>query len=88
MSFVCFIQAAEYGIANLFLSSHLRVSIGDVWLPANKGVFVSLPCEMRAYIFKRGLLRMSRSCTMDLLAAILAVARAGVINWAVPDCLG
>lgn len=46
------------------------------------------PYEMRAYLFKRGLLGIISDCMVDPWAAILAVARAGKIDWTAPDCLG
>lgn len=47
-----------------------------------------LPCEMRAIILKRGLLRIITNCAVDLVAAALAFARAGENDWTELDCLG
>lgn len=47
-----------------------------------------LPSDMRANILKHELLHIIINCVVDLVAAILASARAGKIDWTIVDCLG
>lgn len=45
------------------------------------------PYDMRTNIFKHGLLHITSNSVVDLVAAILAFALAGEIDWTAPDCL-
>lgn len=87
MSFVCFILAADYGIADLLLPARLRaLTDGDRYC-ANERVLVPLSSTIRADVLKRGLPRLNSDCTVDLVAAIVAFARLSKIDWAALDCV-
>lgn len=88
MSLVYFIQSAESGKAEIFMPACLRVLTNDDQLRAYEKMLVSLPIETRTDVRKRVLLRLISACTVDLLSAVLAVARAGEFNWAASDSVG
>lgn len=88
LSLVCFIQAAAYEMNDPFLPFCLQALTDDRRLRANEGVIVLLPQEMTANILRRGLLRISSNCTVNSVAANLAFARAGKIDWNMRDRLG
>lgn len=46
-----------------------------------------LPCEVRANIHKRGLLRIISDCAVNLVSAMFAFARPGEIDWTAADCM-
>lgn len=87
MFFVRFIQAAEYGAANLYLAARVRVSAEDADACEDEEVLVALPWKMTARICKLGPLRIISDYAIDLVATILDFARAGEIIWTAPDCL-
>lgn len=88
MSLVCFVQAAEYGVADLSMPALLRALTEYGRLRANEGVLVPLLGKMRAKILKRVLLRIISNYAVGLVAATLAFARAGKTDWKAPDCVG
>lgn len=88
ISFVCFIQFAEYGAASLLLPAHHRALTKDDCLCANEWALAPLSYEMRANILERKLLPMTSNCAVDSVAAILALAFAGENDWATPDGTG
>lgn len=88
MSFVCFFQAAEYGVADLFMPGRLRASTESGLFRANEGVFLPLSSDLRTDVLKRGLLCFISDCTIDPASAIIAFERAGEMEWAAPDWVG
>lgn len=88
MSFVCYIQAAKDGAASLFFSARHRAIADGGFLRASERVVVSLLSKMRANFLKRGLLRLTRDCEMDLVAAILDFARVGETDRTATDSVG
>lgn len=53
--FVCFIQATEFGVANLFMLAHHWLLKDDCCFCTNEEVLVPLPSGMRAGVLKQGL---------------------------------
>lgn len=51
-------------------------------------ILVRLPSKMRANVLDRWLLRIISDCAVDLVAANLAFARTGEIDWTAPVCAG
>lgn len=88
MFIVCFIRAAEFSAASLFLQTRLRALAEDGRPCASEEAPAPIPCEMRASIIKPRLLLIIRNCAVDIVAAILACARAGEFVRTAPDCLG
>lgn len=86
MYFVYFIQATEYGKANLFLPARLWALTENGCYHANEEIFAPLSCKMRVDILKRGLLRMISACATESVVAIIAFARAGEIDRTAADC--
>lgn len=87
MSFVCFVQAMLYGVADFFMPARLRALTAAGRLCTNEEVLVPLSRKMRAIVLKRGLLRRIIDCAVDLVSAILPFVPAGVVDWADPDCV-
>lgn len=88
MSFVCFIQAAKYGAADLLLPAHLPVLAEDARTCTGGGVLAQLSCEMRASTLKRGLSQTISDCVVHPVATFIAFARAGEIDRTATNCLG
>lgn len=78
--FVCFIQAAKYGAANLLPPAPLRALITNGGVRENKEVFAPLLFEMEETIFKDGLLRIISDYAVERVAVLLAFARASEID--------
>lgn len=74
--------------ANLFRPARFHALTKDSRLRANEGMLAPLLYEMRASILKRELSCIVSGCAVDLMSAMLALARVGKIDWAVPDVLG
>lgn len=85
MSFVYFVQAAEWVAVYLILQAGIRALTEDGHLLADKAVPVPLPCKMSANILKYGHLRITSDYAVDRVAAILAVAPNGENYWTMPD---
>lgn len=88
MPFVCFIQAAKYDVADLFMPARLRALADNGHLRANEGALVLLPSELRVDVLKRRLLRLVISCSVDPVSAVLAFARFVENDRAAPDRVG
>lgn len=73
MSYICFIQAAEYRAAALFLPAPLWTLAEVGRVRADEGLHTPLFCEKKASIFKRRLLRIISGCAVDPAAAVLAL---------------
>lgn len=65
-----------------------RAQLENGHLRTNERVLVPLPIEMRANILKRVLLHTTSDCAMDPVAAIIAFASAGEIDWTAPNFVG
>lgn len=74
MSFVCFILAAEYGVANLNMPACYLAAAENGRLSANENYLAPIPSEMRAKCLNRGLLRTCNDCAGEPVAAILDIA--------------
>lgn len=89
MSFVCFLLAAEHGVAELLLLAYLHMFAEVCYLRANESILVPLSSQMRANVLcvcvLRGLSRVIIDCAVDPVAAALAFARLGKTSWAAPD---
>lgn len=86
--FVCFIQAANYDVVDLFMPARLQALGEDGRLCAYEGALVPLLSEMIVNVLKRVLLRHICNCAADPLSATLVFARLGKIDWTAPDCVG
>lgn len=87
MYFVCFIQAATYGVADLFIPAYFRALMEDGRLCAKEEVLVPLPSKMRTDILQRGHSQLIRDCAVDSLSLILVNLLADEIELATPDCV-
>lgn len=87
VSFVCFIQPAGYGVADLFMPVPLQAITEGSRLRANDQVPLSPWSQMRANVLARGLSRLISDCAVDPVAAILAFAHLDEIDWTAPDCV-
>lgn len=88
MSFVSFIQATEYGEANLVMPTCvLALTDGDCFR-ASKIVLVSLSIRVSANLLKRMLSRLTGNFGVDPVAAVFAFARLGENGQTAPDCVG
>lgn len=86
--FDCFIQAAEYHVADSFMTARLWALTEDVRRCANERVPVLLPSKMRVDVLKRRLLRFISYCAVDQVSAILAFSHVDETDWAAPDSVG
>lgn len=88
ISFVCFDQAVEFGVAELFIPALPRAVTEGGNLQANERKVVPPPRKVRADVPKRGLLRLISDSTLEPVFAILDFARAGKVDRAAPDSVG
>lgn len=85
VSSFCFVQTARYSAADFSLPACLPTLADDGGAWANERVLAHLFCEARASFLVLGLLRTISICAVDLVAAIVAIARAGETDWKAID---
>lgn len=88
MLLVCFIFAAEYGVAVLLVPTHLWALVNGGRRHVNKRVLVPPPSTRRVDVLKRGFLRFISDYAVDPVVAILANLRLVEIGCAAPKCVG
>lgn len=84
IAFLCSELIAEYGAAELFPRVRLWALTKDGPFHVSEMLLVLLPCKTRVNIPKHAIVRTITDCGADPVAASIAFACAGRIEWTMP----